>query len=49
MSISSTIAFDEWCGTLLIKIGSGNGFVPSGNKQLPDPTLTQIYVAIRRH
>ena len=27
-------------------IGSGNGLVPSGNKPLPEPMLTQIYVAI---
>ena len=30
-------------------IGSGNGLVPSGNKPLPDPILTQIPVAIGRH
>ena len=30
-------------------IGSGNGLVPSGNKPLPEPMLTQIYVAIWRH
>ena len=28
---------------LLVNIGSGNGLVPSGNKPLPDPMLTQIY------
>ena len=27
-------------------IGSGNGLVPSGNKPLPEPMLTQIGVAI---
>ena len=26
---------------------SGNGLVPSGNKPLPEPVLTQIYVATR--
>ena len=26
-------------------IGSGNGLVPSDNKPLPEPMLTQIYVA----
>ena len=31
------------------QIGSGNGLVPSGNKPLPEPMLTQIYVAIWRH
>ena len=24
-------------------VGSGNGLVPSGNKPLPEPMLTQIY------
>ena len=28
-----------------ISIGSGNGLVPLGNKQLHEPMLTQIYVA----
>ena len=32
-----------------INIGSGNGLVPSGNKPLPKPMLTQIYVPIGRH
>ena len=30
-------------------IGSGNGLVPSGNKPLPEPMLTQIFIAIWRH
>ena len=30
-------------------IGSGNALVPSGNKPLPEPMLTQIHVATRRH
>ena len=30
-------------------IGSGNGLVPSGIKPLPEPMLTQIYVAKWRH
>ena len=34
---------------MIINIGSGNGLVPSGNKPLPDPMLTQIYVPIWRH
>ena len=29
----------------LVNIGSGNGLVPSGNKPLPEPMLTQINVA----
>ena len=29
-----------------VNIGSGNGLEPSGNKSLPEPMLTQIYVAI---
>ena len=32
-----------------VNIGSGNGLVPSGNKPLPEPMLTQISVAIWRH
>ena len=30
-------------------IGSGNGLVLPGNKPLPEPMLTQIYVAIWHH
>ena len=26
-----------------VNVGSGNGLVPSGNKPLPEPVLTQIY------
>ena len=33
----------------LVNIGSGNGLVPSGNKPLPEPMMTQISVAIWRH
>ena len=29
-----------------VNIDSGDGFVPSGNKPIPEPTLTQIYVTI---
>ena len=32
-----------------VNIGSGNGLVPWGNKPLPEPMLTQIYVAKWRH
>ena len=32
-----------------VNIGSGNGLVPSGNKSLPEPVLTQISDAICRH
>ena len=32
-----------------VNIGSGNDLVPSGNKQLTGPMLTQIFVAIWRH
>ena len=31
--------------TIDVSIGSGNGLAPSGNKPLPEPMLTQIYVA----
>ena len=42
---------DEYYQTLLMISlhGSGNGSVPSGNKPLPEPMLTQNYIAIRRH
>ena len=30
-----------------VNIASGNGLVPSGHKPLPEPMLTEIYVAIR--
>ena len=33
----------------LVTIGSGNGNVPSDNKPLPEPKLTQSCVAIWRH
>ena len=33
----------------LVNIGSGNGLVPSGSKPLPEPMLTQIYVAMWHH
>ena len=29
-----------------VRIGLGNGLVLSGNKPLPEPMLTRIYVAI---
>ena len=32
-----------------INIGSGYGLVPSGSKPLPEPMLTQIYIALWRH
>ena len=32
-----------------VNIGSGSGLVPSGNKSLPEPMLTQIYVTIWHH
>ena len=31
-----------------VKIGSGNGLVPSGNKPLPEAILTQFLVALWR-
>ena len=33
----------------LVNIGSDNGLVPSGNKPLPEPVVTQICVVIWRH
>ena len=32
-----------------VRIGLGNGLVLSGNKPLPEPMLTEIYVAIWWH
>ena len=32
-----------------VNIGSGNGLVPSGNKPLPKPMLTQFIDAYMRH
>ena len=32
-----------------VNIDSGYGWVPSGNKPVPKPISTQIYVAIWRH
>ena len=32
-----------------VNIGLGNGLVPSGNKPLPEPMFTQVYVAIWCH
>ena len=32
-----------------VKIGSGNGLVPLGNKPLPEPMLIQINVTKWRH
>ena len=31
---------------MICQIGSGNGLVLPGNKPLPEPMLTQIYVVI---
>ena len=36
----------HWTLLMIVKIGSGNGLVPSGNKPLPELMLTQIFVAI---
>ena len=38
----------HWSGPywLYVYVSSGNGLVPSNNKSLPEPMLTQIYVAI---
>ena len=33
----------------LINIGSGNGLLPLGNQPLPEPVLTQMYVAVWCH
>ena len=33
----------------LVNVGSGNGLVPSGNKPLPEPMLTQFCITIWHH
>ena len=52
LSISYEIAF-RWMPLDLTddksNIGLGNGLVPSGNNPLPEPMLTQIFVAKWRH
>ena len=35
--------------TYEVNIDSGNGLVSSGTKPLPEPMLTQIYIAISCH
>ena len=32
-----------------VDIGSGNGLVSGGKKPLPEPMLTEIYVAVTKH
>ena len=44
-----TIRWMSWDFTEHVNIGSGNSLVPSGNKPLPKPMLTQIYVVIWGH
>ena len=40
----------EWLWILAnVRIGLGNGLVLSGNKPLPEPMSTEIYVAIWGH
>ena len=45
------LPLEECHSTLLMisNIGSGNGFGLSGNKPLPEPMLTLIFVAMWRH
>ena len=38
---------DHLTDNILVNIGLSYGSVPSGNKALPQPMLTQIYVTIR--
>ena len=39
----------EWMHRWKVNIGSGSGLVLKGNKPIPEPMLTQIYVAIWHH
>ena len=40
---------NHWTSLMVVNIDLGNGLVPSGNKPLPEPMLTQIFVAIWHH
>ena len=42
-SIALIVTGSHWW---YVSIGSGNGFVPSGNKPLPKPVLIQFYITI---
>ena len=43
--ISCEMAF-RWMSVYLINLGSGNDLMPSSNKPLPEPMMTQISVGI---
>ena len=43
--LTDSIIITQW----LVDTGSGNGFVPSGTKPLPELMLIQIYEAIWSH
>ena len=45
----SAFLYGKKCGKKKVNIGSGNGLVPSGNKPLPEPILTQIVVGTWSH
>ena len=45
-SVEFVLKESDW---LEVIIDSGNGLVPSGNKPLAEPMLTQIYVPIWHH
>ena len=53
MIVSFEVAFiwmpQDFTGDYLVNIGPGSGLVPSGNKPLPEPILTQIYVTRWSH
>ena len=49
MSTSCEIALRWVVQNTFDDVGSGNGLVPSGNKPLPEPVLSQIYVTIWYH
>ena len=48
-SISYKVTLRWMTLNLEVKIGSGNAWMPTGNRLLPDPMFTQLYVAIWRH
>ena len=49
LNISCEIALSWMAQTYLVNIDSGNGFGLRGNQVLPEPMLTQIYIAIWYH
>ena len=45
MRIATGSSFEICSAWQVVNTGSGNGLVPDGTEPLPDPVLTQIYLA----